>query len=102
MSAQLAVLIDELQRLLREGAPGVNAVGAVAAHFLRAVGHVVMAWRFIEAVRRAPASDIGRGYVATAEFYFAQLFPECFHRIAAIRSGEGCLALASEVLFPDH
>lgn len=102
MSAQLAVLIDELQRLLREGAPGVNAVGVVAAHFLRAVGHAVMAWRFIEAVRRAPASDIGRGYVATAEFYFAQLFPECFHRIAAIRSGESCLALASEVLFPDH
>ncbi|MDB5970177.1 MAG: acyl-CoA dehydrogenase [Hydrocarboniphaga sp.] len=101
MSAQLAALIAALQELLRSGLPGATSVGAVAAHFLRALGHAVMAWRFIEAAQRAPLSDAGRSCVATAEFYFAQLFPESFYRLAAMRGGEGCLALPDEVLFAD-
>ena len=75
----------------------VRHANAVAAHFLRAFGHVVMGWRYIEAAERAIALGEA-GLLVSARFYFDQLFGEATYRLQAL-SGGGLVTELDEAVF---
>ena len=84
MAAQWNETVVSLRAALKRVEPRYAA--AVAAHFLRAFGHVVMGWRFIEAAARATALN-ERGWLVSAQFYFDQLFGEAGYRLQALSGG---------------
>ena len=99
--ARLARLFDEIEAslpasaqadMLRARLPMLRAAvdalsaeraGAVAAHLLRALGHVVVGWLLLRAAAADRAAT--HGAEALAAFYFEQLFPECDYRLAVVR-----------------
>ncbi|MDB5967722.1 MAG: acyl-CoA dehydrogenase [Hydrocarboniphaga sp.] len=91
-------LAEDILHLVRDGIPG-TAAGSVATHFLRALGHAVMGWRFIGATRTISSAEDARAYLATAQFYFAQLFPEAFYHLAVVRNGDPVSSPGDDVLF---
>ena len=84
MAAQWKLCVDSLRAALERIEP--QHANAVAAHFLRAFGHVVMGWRFIEATERAVVLGES-GLLVSARFYFDQLFGEASYRLQALSGG---------------
>jgi alkylation response protein AidB-like acyl-CoA dehydrogenase len=96
---RLAVLLSDVRDTLNL-IPASEESGGVASHFLRAVGHVLMGWRFVEALCATPSDqDVDRSFDVTARFYFDQLFPEAATCLHVVRYGASAPMANEAALF---